>query len=405
MPKLSIRDLEVNHRKVLVRVDFNVPTEEKDGGVSITDDTRIRETLPTIQYLRDHGAAVVLMAHFGRPKGAPVPKYSLRPVADRLAELLSAPVQFSPECIGDSVEKQVAALQAGNVLLLENVRFHPEEEANDPVFSRALSRLGDLYVNDAFGAAHRAHASTAGVAAYLPQAASGLLMEKELQYLQEELAAPAQPFVVILGGSKVSDKIGVIKALMEKATTFLIGGAMAYTFYKAQGIPVGRSRVENDKLDLAREILALAKAKGVKFLLPADNIETLEIKAGTATARNTGPLSVGHGITEGYEAVDIGRLTIEQYRQEIAGAKTVLWNGPAGIFEIPDFSRGTFALAEALAQSDATTIIGGGDSVTAVKQAGLADRMTFISTGGGASLELLEGRLLPGVAALSERPA
>ena len=403
MPKLSIRDLDVNNRKVLVRVDFNVPTEEKDGGVSITDDTRIRETLPTIQYLRDHGAAVVLMAHFGRPKGKPVPKYSLRPVADRLAELLQAPVQFSPEYIGDSVEKQVARLKAGDVLLLENMRFHAEEEANDPVFSRALARLGDLYVNDAFGAAHRAHASTAGVAGYLPQAASGLLMEKELQYLQEELAVPAQPFVVILGGSKVSDKIGVIKALMEKAGTFLIGGAMAYTFYKALGIPIGKSRVENDKLDLAREILALAKAKGVKFLLPTDNIETLEIKAGTSTARNTGPLSVGHGITEGYEAVDIGRQTIEQYRQEIASAKTVLWNGPVGIFEIPDFARGTFALAEALAQSEATTIIGGGDSVTAVKQAGLADKMTFISTGGGASLELLEGKLLPGVAALSDK--
>ena len=403
MPKLSLRDLDVNHRKVLVRVDFNVPTEEQDGRVSITDDTRIRETLPTIQYLRDHGAAVVLMAHFGRPKGMPVPKYSLRPVADRLAELLQAPVRFSPECIGDAVERQVAALQAGDVLLLENMRFHTEEEANDPVFSQALARLGDLYVNDAFGAAHRAHASTAGVAAYLPQAASGLLMEKELQYLQEELAAPARPFVVILGGSKVSDKIGVIKALMEKASTFLIGGAMAYTFYKALGIPIGKSRVENDKLDLAREILALAQAKGVKFLLPADNIETLEIKAGTTTARNTGPLSVGHGITEGYEAVDIGCLTIEQYRQEIATAKTVLWNGPVGIFEIPDFARGTFALAEALAQSDATTIIGGGDSVTAVKQAGLADKMTFISTGGGASLELLEGKLLPGVAALSDK--
>ena len=405
MPKLSIRDLDVKNRRVLVRVDFNVPTEERDGKVAITDDTRIQETVPTIQHLRERGAAVVLMAHFGRPKGKPVPKYSLQPVADRLSEILRVPVQFSPECIGDSVEKQVATLKAGDVLLLENMRFHNEEEANDPVFSQALARLGDLYVNDAFGAAHRAHASTAGVAAYVPQAASGLLMEKELKYLQEELAEPARPFVVILGGSKVSDKINVIKALMEKADTFLIGGAMAYTFYKAQGIPIGNSRVENDKLDLAREILALAETKGVKFLLPVDNIETTEIKAGTTTARNTGPLSPGHGITDGYEAVDIGRETIARYEQELAGAKTVLWNGPVGIFEIPDFARGTFALAEALAKSGATTIIGGGDSVTAVKQAGLADRMTFISTGGGASLELLEGKVLPGIAALSEQAA
>ena len=405
MPKLSIRDLDVTNRKVLVRVDFNVPTEEKDGKVVITDDTRIQETVPTIQNLRERGAAVVLMAHFGRPKGMPVQKYSLKPVADRLSEILQVPVQFSPECIGDSVEKQVAPLKAGDVLLLENMRFHNEEEANDPVFSQALARLGDLYVNDAFGAAHRAHASTAGVAAYLPQAASGLLMEKELKYLQEELAEPARPFVVILGGSKVSDKINVIKALMEKADTFLIGGAMAYTFYKAQGIPIGNSRVENDKLDLAREILALADAKGVKFLLPVDNIETTEIKAGTTATRNTGPLSPGHGITDGYEAVDIGRETIARYEQELASAKTVLWNGPVGIFEIPDFARGTFALAEALAKSGATTIIGGGDSVTAVKQAGLADRMTFISTGGGASLELLEGKVLPGIAALTEQAA
>ncbi len=405
MAKLSVRDLDVTNRKVLVRVDFNVPTEEKDGRVVITDDTRIRETVPTVQHLLERGAAVVLMAHFGRPKGQPVPKYSLQPVAERLAEILQTPVAFSPECIGNSVEKQAAALQPGDVLLLENMRFHAGEEANDPVFSQALSRLGDVYVNDAFGAAHRAHASTTGVATHLPQAASGLLMEKELQYLQEELAEPKRPFVVILGGSKVSDKIGVIKALMEKADTFLIGGAMAYTFYKVLGIPVGNSRVENDKLALAQEILDLAKAKNVKFLLPVDNIETLEIKAGTPTARNTSRLSVGHGITDGYEAVDIGRETIELYKQEIATAQTVLWNGPVGIFEIPDFARGTFSLAQALADSEATTIIGGGDSVTAVKQAGLADQMTFISTGGGASLELLEGKELPGVAALSEQEA
>ena len=403
MPKLSIKDIDVNSRKVLVRVDFNVPTEDKEGEVSITDDTRIRETLPTIQYLTAHGASVILMAHFGRPKGTPVQKYSLKPVAQRLSELLGKPVQFSLETIGVKVEQKVAALHPGDVLLLENVRFHNEEEANDPVFAEALARLGDVYVNDAFGAAHRAHASTTGVADYVDQAATGLLMEKELQYLQEELAEPARPFVVILGGSKVSDKIGVIKALMEKADTFLIGGAMAYTFYRALGIPTGNSRVEKDKVDLAHELLALAKEKNVKFLLPRDNIETQEIKPGTTTARNTEPLTPERGITDGYEAVDIGRRTIAAYEQEIAGAKTILWNGPVGIFEIPDFANGTISLAKALASSGATTIIGGGDSVTAVKQAGLADRMTFISTGGGASLELLEGKVLPGVAALTDK--
>ena len=405
MPKLSVKDIDVSNRKALVRVDFNVPTEEKDGRIAITDDTRIRETLPTIRFLRDQGASVVLMAHFGRPKGAPVPKYSLQPVAERLAELLGVAVQFSPEVIGESVEKRVAALAPGDVLLLENVRFHNEEEANDPMFSQALARLGDVYVNDAFGAAHRAHASTTGVADHLDEAVSGLLMEKELQYLQGELADPARPFVVILGGSKVSDKIGVIKALMNKADTFLIGGAMAYTFYRALGIATGNSRVEKDKVDLAHELLALAKEKGVKFLLPVDNIETQEIKAGTTTARNTARLTPEQGITEGYEAVDIGQETIELYQQEISGAKTILWNGPVGIFEIPDFANGTVSLARALASSNATTIIGGGDSVTAVKQAGLADKMTFISTGGGASLELLEGKVLPGVAALSDKEA
>ena len=401
--KLSIRDLDVSNRRALVRVDFNVPTEEKDGRVRITDDTRIRETLPTIQYLIGRKAKVVLMAHFGRPKGQPVAKYSLEPVAERLAELLEIPVRFSSECIGPAAERRVDSMQPGEVLLLENMRFHAGEEGNDPNFAQALARLGDVYINDAFGAAHRAHASTAGVAAFLPESAMGLLMEKELKYLQEELADPARPFVVILGGSKVSDKIGVIKALMEKANSFLIGGAMAYTFYKVQGIPTGNSRVEADKTSLALEILDLAKQKGVKFMLPVDNIETREIKAGTTTARNTGPLSPGHGIADGYEAVDIGKETIELYKKEIATAKTVLWNGPVGIFEIPDFAHGTFSLAKALAESDATTIIGGGDSVTAVKQAGLGDAMTFISTGGGASLELLEGKTLPGVAALAEQ--
>jgi phosphoglycerate kinase len=402
MPKLSVRDLEVKGRRVLVRVDFNVPTEQVGEGIRITDDTRIRESLPTIQLLREKGAKVVLLAHFGRPKGKRNPKYSLRPVAKRLAELVGAEVEFSPEVIGDQAEKASRQLLDGGILLIENVRFYEQEEANDPDFAQQLARLGDVFVNDAFGAAHRAHASTEGVAHCLSPAAMGLLMEKELRYLQDELATPEKPFLVILGGAKVSDKIGVIKALMEKADVFLIGGAMAYTFYRALGIPTGASRVEEDKVHLAEELLQLAKQKGIKFLLPVDNIETDEFKAG-AHSRNTPLLSKERGITDGWEAVDIGSETIRLYETEIEKAKTVLWNGPVGVFEIPDFANGTKALAEALARSSAKSIIGGGDSVTAVKQFGLADRMTFISTGGGASLELLEGKTLPGVAALTDK--
>jgi 3-phosphoglycerate kinase len=402
MPKLSVRDLDVRGRRVLVRVDFNVPTEEIEGEVRITDDTRIRESLPTIELLRRKGAKVVLLAHFGRPKGKPNPKYSLRPVADRLSELIATKVEFSSEVVGDRAEEATHQLAEGGVLLIENVRFYPQEEVNDPDFARQLARLGDVYVNDAFGAAHRAHASTEGVAHCLSPAAMGLLMEKELRYLQDELAAPERPFLVILGGAKVSDKIGVIKALMEKANVFLIGGAMAYTFYRAQGIPTGASRVEEDKVHLAEDLLRLAQQKGIMFLLPVDNIETDEFKAG-AHSRNTPLLSKELGITEGWEAVDIGSATVRLYETEIEKAKTVLWNGPVGVFEIPDFANGTRALAEALARSSAKSIIGGGDSVTAVKQFGLADRMTFISTGGGASLELLEGKTLPGVAALTDK--
>jgi phosphoglycerate kinase len=402
MEKLSVRDLGVKGRRVLVRVDFNVPTEEIDGKIRITDDTRIRESLPTIELLRAKGAKVVLLAHFGRPKGKPDLKYSLRPVADHLAQMIPPPVDFSPNVIGPNVEALSKALPDSGVLLVENVRFFSEEEANADSFAQALAKLGDVYVNDAFGAAHRAHASTAGVAKYLPQAAMGLLMERELQYLKDELANPDRPFLVILGGSKVSDKIAVIKALMEKADVFLIGGAMAYTFYKALGIPTGKSRVEADRVRLAEELLALAKDKGVKFLLPIDDVETLELKAG-AQSRNTPVHASGQGITDGWQAVDIGRETIAQYKVEIGKAKTILWNGPVGIFEIPDFATGTRQIAEALAASSAKTIVGGGDSVTAVKQLSLAGKMTFISTGGGASLELLEGKELPGVAALTDR--
>lgn len=402
MKKLTLRDLEVRGKRVLVRVDFNVPTEERAGQIAISDDTRIRESLPTINYLREHGAKTILMAHFGRPKGKPVEKYSLRPVADYLHTLINHPVVFSHDTIGKVPEEIIRHMNEGDVTLLENVRFHPGEEANDPAFAEALAKLGDLYVNDAFGAAHRAHASTAGITKFVPQSAMGFLMEKEIKYLSGELAKPAKPFVVILGGSKVSDKIGVIKALMEKANAILIGGAMANTFWKAQGVPIGSSRVEADKLDLAREILELAKEKGVRFLLPVDALETEKIEPG-ATARNTSRVTPTHGITDGWQAVDIGRATISLFEDELAKAKTILWNGPVGIFEIPAFALGTIAIAEALARSKATTIIGGGDSVTAVKQAGLADKMTFISTGGGASLELIEGKELPGIAALSDR--
>jgi 3-phosphoglycerate kinase len=402
MAKLSVRDLDVKGRRVLIRVDFNVPTEEVDGKIRITDDTRIRESLPTIELLRSKGAKVILLAHFGRPKGKPDPKYSLKPVADHLAQMIPPPVEFSPEVVGPNVEAASRALPEGGVLLVENVRYFKEEEANDPGFAQRLARLGDIYVNDAFGAAHRAHASTAGVAQFSPQAAMGLLMERELQYLRDELTKPAPPFLVLLGGAKVSDKIDVIKALMEKAQVFLIGGAMANTFFKAIGIPTGGSRVEADKVGLAKEILELAKQKGVKFLLPIDSIETQELKAG-APSRNTELLSPEHGISEGWLAVDIGRETVARYKTEIKAAKTVLWNGPMGVFEIPDFANGTRELAFALAESSATTIIGGGDSVTAVKRFGLADEMTFISTGGGASLELLEGKELPGIAALTNK--
>jgi phosphoglycerate kinase len=402
MAKLRLRDVQVSGKRALVRVDFNVPTGERGGKIEITDDTRIRESLPTINYLREHRAKTILMSHLGRPKGKPVEKYSLRPVGEYLHTLIKQPVSFSHDTIGKIPEEIIAHMQDGDVALLENVRFHPEEEANDPIFAEALAKLGDVYVNDAFGAAHRAHASTAGVTKFIQPAVMGFLMEKELKYLHEELDQPAKPFLVIMGGAKVSDKIGVLKALMEKADTILLGGAMANTFFKAQGIPIGKSRVETDKIDLANELVDLAKERGVKLQLPVDVVEAQEIKIG-AQIRNTQKLSPKHGIDDGWQAVDIGSATIALFRDEIAKAKTILWNGPVGIFEIPDFAEGTFAIAEAMANSGAITIIGGGDSVTAVKQAGLADKMTFISTGGGASLELLEGKELPGVAALTDK--
>jgi len=402
MAKLSLRDVDVRGKRVLTRVDFNVPIKENGDNIEITDDTRIREALPTINYLREQKAKTILMSHFGRPKGKRVQKYTLRPIGDHLHTLINQPVIFSHDTIGQVPEKIIASMQDGDVALLQNLRFQPEEEANDPKFAQALAKFGEIYVNDAFGAAHRAHASTVGVTKFIEKCTMGFLMEKELKYLHEKLDNPAKPFLVIMGGAKVSDKIGVLKALMKKADTILIGGAMANTFFKAQGIPIGASRVEADKTDLATELVDFAKERGVKFLLPIDVIETQEIRAG-APARNTSRLSHEHGITDGWQAVDIGNATIALFEEEIAKAKTILWNGPVGVFEIPDFAEGTIAIAEAMAKSGATTVIGGGDSVTAVKQAGLADKMTFISTGGGASLELLEGKELPGVAALTDK--
>src|SRR5205814_6948820 len=331
--KLTLRDLEVRGKRVLVRVDFNVPVEERDGKVVITDDTRIRESLPTINWLREHGARTILMSHFGRPKGRPVDKYSLRPVADYLHTLINQPVIFSHDTIGEVPEKIVAHMNEGDVALLQNLRFQPGEEANDPKFAEALAKLGDLYVNDAFGAAHRAHASTTGITKFVAKSAMGLLMDKELKHLRDGLEKPAKPFIVILGGAKVSDKIGVLKALMEKADTLLIGGAMANTFLKAEGIPVGASRVESDKIDLAREIVDLAKKRGVKLLFPIDAVEAEEIRAG-ASIRNTSRLSPQHGISDGWQVVDIGAAPIAIYQEEIANADTILCNCPVGIFEI-----------------------------------------------------------------------
>lgn len=399
MAKKTVRDLQVKGRRVLVRVDFNVPL---DDAQRITDDTRIRMALPTIEHLVGLGAKVILMSHLGRPKGERKAEMSLKPAADRLGELVRAKVSFVDECVGAPAAEAVAALGEGEILLLENLRFHAEETANDPGFAKQLAELGDVYVNDAFGTAHRAHASTAGVAEFLSESGMGFLMERELKYLKEELADPARPFLVILGGAKVSGKIDVITALLEKADSFIIGGAMAYTFLKAQGVPIGESLVEDDKLDLALRILERAREKGVRFLLPANGLETDEFRAGAPT-RQTPRYAPGAGICEGWQGVDIGEEAIAEFKDEIAKAKTIVWNGPMGVFEIDDFATGTRAIAEAVADSGATTIIGGGDSVTAVNKIGIAGRMTFISTGGGASLELLEGKELPGIAALDEK--
>ena len=406
MTKLSLTQIDLKGKRVLVRVDFNVPLEERDGKQVVTDDTRIRETLPTINYLREHGAKVLLMSHLGRPKGKPVEKYSLRPVAARLEELLGQPVAFASDCVGSAAEEIVANLRDGGVALLENVRFHPEEEKNDPAFAQALAKLGDVYVNDAFGSAHRAHASTEGVARIVPVAVAGFLMQKELRYLAQELEKPARPFVVVLGGAKVSDKITVIDRLLEKADVILIGGAMAYTFELAKGRSIGKSLSEPDKIETARAALNKAQEARGKFLLPVDSyiVEQIDFEKRTVSpGKFTAP---NESIPDGWMGVDIGPETIKLFGDEIAKARTIFWNGPMGVFEIKDCAKGTFAIAEAIAaNTGAVSIIGGGDSVKAVKKARVADKITFISTGGGASLELLEGKELPGVAALSDASA
>ena len=402
MPKLSLRDLDLEHKRVLIRVDFNVPL--KDG--VITDDTRIRETLPTIEYALRHKAKVILCSHLGRPKGKPVESMSLRPLVARLRLLLdhlltdSENVAFSPDCVGDIAQEMSSQLESGQTLLLENLRFHPEEEGNDPKFAQQLARLCDIYVNDAFGSAHRAHASTEGITHFVKQSAAGFLMEKELNFLGKVLSDPDRPFVAIIGGSKISGKIDVVDNLLDKADTLLIGGGMAYTFLNAMGQTTGKSLVEPDKLDVAKTALEKAKAKGVKLLLPVDHVlaDKFAADAKRQTFSGDGPFPAE------LMALDIGPETIDLFAKEIAEARTILWNGPMGVFELAPFAEGTNAIAELVAANEeATSIVGGGDSVAAVQQAGVAERITHISTGGGASLEFLEGKTLPGVAALTDK--
>jgi phosphoglycerate kinase len=396
MAKLSIRDLDLRGNRAFIRVDFNVPIK---NGV-IEDDTRIRASLPTIEYAIDKGATIILASHLGRPKGKIAPEFSLRPVAERLGQLIGRPVVFAEDSVGEKVTQAVTeAKKSGGVVLLENLRFHPEEEKNDPKFAEALAAVADVYVDDAFGAAHRAHASVEGITHFVRQAAAGLLMEQELRYLGHALEAPERPFIAILGGAKVSDKIEVIENLLKKVDRLIIGGAMAYTFFKSRGIPVGQSLVENDKLDAARRIEADAMQRGVPIELPVDHVVTERIDpASPHQVLAIGDASIGDRL-----GVDIGPATIKAYAEFIAASKTVVWNGPMGIFEIDAFGNGTNAVAEAVSHVQGTTIIGGGDSIAAVKKAGLADRITHISTGGGASLEFLGGRTLPGVAALTDK--
>ncbi len=397
MNKKTIDDINVKGKRVLVRVDFNVPME--NGKVS--DDTRIRESLPTIKKLLASGGRVILMSHLGRPKGKPNMEFTLKPVAERASQLIGVPVKFAPDCVGEEVKKMVNALKDGECLLLENLRFHAEEEKNDPAFAKELAALGDVYVNDAFGSAHRAHASTEGVTKFVSTAVAGYLMKKELDYLGRAVGNPARPYVAILGGAKISGKIDVIQTLMGKVDTLLVGGGMMFTFYKAQGLEIGNSLLEADKVDLAREILAEAKKRNVRLLLPVDCVIADKVDA----SANKKTVSV-QSIPAGWAGVDIGPETIRLFTEEIRKAKTIVWNGPMGIFEMEPFAAGTVGVAKALAEATrngAVTIVGGGDSAAAIAKAGLEKSVSHVSTGGGASLEFLEGKTLPGVAALNER--
>ncbi len=417
MAKLTVKDLNVTGKRVFVRVDFNVPLEEKDGQMVITDETRIKETLPTLRLLIERGARTILTAHLGRPKGQREATMSLRPIAARLADLLGRPVAFVDDCIGEKVEKTAGALQNGDVLLLENVRYYNEEEKNDPAFAEKLAKVAELYVNDAFGAAHRAHASTEGVARIVAarggQCAAGLLMERELKFLGDELEKPARPFVVILGGAKVSDKIKVIDRLLEKADTIIIGGAMAYTFKLANGGKTGKSLIEPDHKQTALAAEAKAKARKVNFQLPTDTVVATPVDSGKLNKKGkpvfdlTNVRTVIGDIPDDAEGFDIGAQSAAHFAEIVCGAKTILWNGPMGMFEDARFAGGTNAVAQAVVdatqKNGAVSIIGGGDSVKAINKAGLGDKVTFMSTGGGASLEFLEGAVLPGVAALSEK--
>ena len=393
--KMTVEDIQVSGKKVLVRCDFNVPLDENKN---ITDETRINAALPTIKYLLDNGAAVILCSHLGRPKGEFNMKYSLAPVAKRLSEKLGFEVKLAKDVIGPDAKKLAAEVKPGEAILLENVRFQPEEEKNDPAFAKELASMADLYVSDAFGTVHRAHASTAGVAAYLP-AVAGFLIGKELDFLGSAVENPKRPFVAILGGAKVKDKIGVITNLLEKVDTLIIGGGMAYTFQKAMGKEIGKSLLDEERIDLAKDLMEKAKAKGVKLLLPVDNV------CGSDFSNDCNIITVDadQGIPADYEGMDIGPKSVKLFSDAIKEAKTVVWNGPMGVFEFPNFAKGTLAIATAMAESDAITIIGGGDSAAAVTQMGLADRMSHISTGGGASLEFLEGKTLPGVACLEDK--
>ena len=396
MNKKTVKDVDVKGKRVLVRCDFNVPQDENG---KITDENRIIGALPTVKYLLDNGAKVILCSHLGRPKNGPEAKFSLKPVADRLNELLGNKVTLANDVIGEDAKAKVAALKDGYAVMLENVRFEKGEEKNDPELSKAFASLCDIYVNDAFGTAHRAHSSTAGVAEFCKQNVCGFLIQKEIDVMGGALSNPARPFIAILGGAKVSDKIGVINNLLEKVDTLIIGGAMAYTFIAAKGGKVGMSRVEKDKIDLAKELMAKAQAKGIKMLLPVDNVATKEF---SATAESI--VVPSDNIPDDREGLDIGPKTAEIYAKEIANAKTVIWNGPMGVFEFEKFAVGTKAVAQALADNkNAVTIIGGGDSAAAVEQLGFADKVTHISTGGGASLEYLEGKVLPGIACLDNK--